>query len=59
MLRYKWNKYESPENLKDKDLIEKYQFYKFVQKYMEDGNNHLLDQIQDLRDEIDKRKLSA
>jgi len=59
MLRYKWNRFECPYMLKDTDLVEKYHFYKFVQRYMEDGNNRLLDQIQDLRDEIDKRKLSA
>ena len=59
MLRYKWNYFERPDVLKDTDLVEKYRFYKLVQRYMEDGNNRLLDQIQDLRDEIDKRKLSA
>ena len=59
MLRYKWNSYEQPDKLKDNELVEKYRFYKQVQSFMLEADNRLLDQIQDLRDEIDKRKLSA
>ena len=53
MYRYKWNHFEKPCMLSYKDLVEKYKFYKFVQKWdVNQNNNELLDKIQDLRDEI-------
>lgn len=53
MYRYRWNPIEQPSNLSYETLVEKYKFYKYVQKWnLEPVNNELLDKIQDLRDEI-------
>lgn len=59
MLRYKWSPKEEPSKLKDEELIEKYKFYKFVQKWQQEDRNELLDQIQDLYNEIEKRNIQS
>ena len=56
MLRYKWNQLEEPSKLSDQALVEKYIFYKFCYKWHFPSDNELLDKIQDLRDEITRRR---
>ena len=55
MYRYKWNLAEQPNRLTDHELVEKYNFYKFVQKWAHQPDNELLDKIQDLAAEIHQR----
>lgn len=58
MSRIKWNPLEHPSKLTDEQLVEKYNFYRFVLAWTaENERNEIYDRIADLVDEMKNRKL--
>lgn len=56
--RYHWAAMDEPSRLSDKDLISKYDFYKFILKWTpEEERNELYDRLSDLSDEIEDHGL--